>query len=223
MASQRQMKARLHGGCWNNAGHRRVPMHAKGERYAESIMAKEGQARRVAVYCGSANGSDPAFLAEARALGARIAAAGLGMVYGGASVGLMGAVADAAVAGGAEVIGVLPEVLSGSEIAHKGLARLETVKTMHARKARMVHLADAFLVLPGGYGTLDELMEIVTWKQLRLHAKPCVLINTAHYWDGLLSFLDTAVEAGFLKGENRGLLQVARHAEEAVGMVVEHD
>ncbi|HEY6489748.1 MAG: TIGR00730 family Rossman fold protein [Terracidiphilus sp.] len=186
-------------------------------------MAGEGQARRVAVYCGSADGSNPAFLREARALGAQIATAGLGMVYGGASVGLMGAVADAAVAGGAEVIGVLPEVLSGSEIAHKGLARLETVKTMHARKARMVHLAEAFLVLPGGYGTLDELMEIVTWKQLRLHAKPCVLINTANYWDGLLAFLDTAVEAGFLKGENRGLLEVARDAEEAVGMVVDRD
>jgi uncharacterized protein (TIGR00730 family) len=172
--------------------------------------------RRVAVYCGSANGTDPAFLAEARALGTAIAAAGLGMVYGGASVGLMGAVADAALAGGAEVIGVLPEVLSGSEIAHNGLTRLEVVKTMHARKARMVHLADAFLILPGGYGTLDELMEIVTWKQLRLHAKPCVLINTAGYWNGLLEFLDTAVTAGFLKAENRHLLQVAANAEDAV-------
>lgn len=200
-----------------------LPMRAKGERYAESIMAGEGRARRVAVYCGSANGSDPAFLAEACALGTRIAGAGLGMVYGGAGVGLMGAVADAALAGGAEVVGVLPEVLSGSEIAHKGLTRLETVKTMHARKARMVHLADAFLVLPGGYGTLDELMEIVTWKQLRLHAKPCALINTAHYWDGLLAFLDTAVTAGFLKAENRGMLQLARDAEEAVEMVVERD
>lgn len=142
------------------------------------------------------------------------------MVYGGASVGLMGAVADAALAGGAEVIGVLPEVLSGSEIAHSGLTRLEVVKTMHTRKARMVHLADAFLILPGGYGTLDELMEIVTWKQLRLHAKPCILINTAGYWNGLLGFLDTAVGAGFLKTENRGLLEVAKDADEAVGRVV---
>jgi len=176
--------------------------------------------RRVAVYCGSASGTDPAFLAEARALGTAIAVAGLGMVYGGASVGLMGAVADAALAGGAEVIGVLPEILSGSEIAHSGLTRLEVVKTMHARKARMVHLADAFLILPGGYGTLDELMEIVTWKQLRLHAKPCILINTAGYWNGLLEFLDTAVGAGFLKAENRGLLEVAKDADEAVGRVV---
>ena len=176
--------------------------------------------QRVAVYCGSASGTNPAFLAEARALGKALAAAGLGMVYGGASAGLMGAVADAALAEGGEVIGVLPEILSGSEIAHSGLTRLEVVKTMHARKARMVHLADAFLILPGGYGTLDELMEIVTWKQLRLHAKPCILINTAGYWNGLLEFLETTVAAGFLKAENRGLLEVAADAEEAVGMVV---
>ena len=175
--------------------------------------------RRVAVYCGSASGNDPAFLAEAVALGTAIAAAGFGLVYGGASVGLMGAVADAALAGGAEVIGVLPEVLSGSEIEHTGLTRLEVVPTMHASKARMVKLADAFLILPGGYGTLDELMEIVTWKQLRLHAKPCVLINTEGYWDGLLSFLDSTVAAGFLKPENRKLLRVAECALEAVTMV----
>lgn len=177
--------------------------------------------RRVAVYCGSANGGDPAFLAEAKELGSAIARAGLNLVYGGASVGLMGAVADAALAGGAEVIGVLPEILSGSEIAHRGLTRLEMVPTMHERKARMVKLADAFLMLPGGYGTLDEMMEIVTWKQLRLHAKPCVLINTAGYWDGLLAFLDRAVEAGFLKAENRRLLEVAATAAEAVERVVQ--
>jgi uncharacterized protein (TIGR00730 family) len=176
--------------------------------------------KRVAVYCGSANGSDPLFLAEAGALGSAIAGAGLGLVYGGASVGLMGAVADAALAGGAEVIGVLPEILSGSEIAHRGLTRLEMVPTMHERKARMVKLADAFLMLPGGYGTLDEMMEIVTWKQLRLHAKPCVLINTAGYWDGLLAFLDRAVDAGFLKAENRRLLEVVATAAEAVQVAV---
>ena len=177
--------------------------------------------KRVAVYCGSADGSDPVFLAEAKALGAAIAEAGLGMVYGGASLGLMGAVADAALAGGAEVVGVLPEILAGSEIAHRGLTRLEMVPTMHERKARIVKLADAFLMLPGGYGTLDEMMEIVTWKQLRLHAKPCILINTANYWDGLLAFLDHAVESGFLKAGNRRLLEVAATAGEAVGVVVQ--
>jgi uncharacterized protein (TIGR00730 family) len=183
-------------------------------------MTPLNKTRRVAVYCGSANGNDPAFLAEARALGAAIAAARLGMVYGGACVGLMGAVADAALAGGAEVIGVLPEVLSGKEIAHQGLTTLEFVSTMHQRKARMVELADAFLVLPGGYGTLEELLEVVTWAQLRLHAKPSILINTAGYWEGLLKFLDTAVASGFLKPENRALMRVAATAEEAVGMVV---
>ena len=185
------------------------------------MSSSKHRARRVAVYCGSASGTDPAFLVEAVAVGKAIAAAGLGVVYGGASVGLMGAMADAALAGGAEVIGVLPEILTGSEIAHTGLTRLEVVPTMHERKALMVKLADAFLILPGGYGTLDEMMEIVTWKQLRLHAKPCILINTAGYWNGLLEFLDHAVEAGFLKPENRSLLQVARDAEEAVGMVAD--
>jgi uncharacterized protein (TIGR00730 family) len=170
----------------------------------------------VAVYCGSADGNDTVYLAEARALGNAIAAAHMGLVYGGANVGLMGAVADAALDGGAEVIGVLPEVLAGREIAHTGRTRLETVATMHQRKARMVALADAFLTLPGGYGTLDETLEIITWSQLRLHDKPCILINTAGYWDGLLEFLDSTVAAGFLKPENRALLLVARNAAEAL-------
>ncbi|MGO9316171.1 MAG: TIGR00730 family Rossman fold protein [Terracidiphilus sp.] len=177
--------------------------------------------RRVAVYCGSANGSNPAFVAEARALGAAIAAAGLGLVYGGACVGLMGTVADAALAAGAEVIGVLPAVLTGREIEHTRLTRLELVETMHQRKARQVELADAFLVLPGGYGTMDEMVEVVTWAQLGLHAKPCILINTAGYWDGLLAFLDNAVAAGFVKAKNRGLVRVADNAKDAMRMVVE--
>jgi uncharacterized protein (TIGR00730 family) len=175
---------------------------------------------RVAVYCASAMGHNPAFRAEAAALGKAIAAAGLGLIYGGANCGLMGTVADAALAEGAEVIGVLPAVLSDREIAHAGLTRLEPVSSMHERKARMVELADAFLILPGGYGTLDELMEVITWAQLEIHAKPCILINTLGYWDGLLAFLDTTVREGFLKPQNRGLMRVAGSAEEAVGMVV---
>ena len=184
-------------------------------------MASRKLQQRVAVYCGSAKGNNPAFLVEAAALGKAISSAGLGLVYGGASVGLMGAVADAALAGGAEVIGVLPDVLAGSEIAHGGLTRLEMVATMHERKARMAELADAFLMLPGGYGTLDEMMEAVTWAQLGLHQKPCILINTAGYWDGLMRFLDSAVTAGFLKAKNRELLVVAASAAEAVGMVAD--
>jgi uncharacterized protein (TIGR00730 family) len=142
------------------------------------------------------------------------------MVYGGANIGLMGAVADAALAGGAEVIGVLPEFLAGREIAHTGLTRLETVGTMHQRKARMVALADAFLILPGGYGTLDELFEILTWSQLKMHAKPCILINTAGYWDPLLGFADTMVASGFLPLKSRALMQVAPDAAAAVRMLL---
>jgi uncharacterized protein (TIGR00730 family) len=178
-----------------------------------------GPKKRVAVYCGSASGSNPAFLLEASALGREIAAAGLGLVYGGASVGLMGAVADAALDAGAEVIGVLPAILSGKEIAHSGLTALELVPTMHERKARMAELADAFLILPGGYGTFDELMEAVTWAQLGLHDKPCILINTVGYWNGLLAFLDSVVVAGFLKPENRRLMLVADTAAEAVSTI----
>ena len=176
--------------------------------------------RRVAVFCGSALGTNPAFVAEARALGASIAAAGRGLVYGGACVGVMGAVADAALAGVTEVIGVLPAVLADREIAHTGLTALELAPTMHERKARMAELADAFLVLPGGFGTLDELQEAVTWAQLGLHTKPVILINTAGYWDGLLAFLDSTVAAGFLKQKNRDLLRVAASAQDAVRMVV---
>jgi hypothetical protein len=191
-------------------------------RYPENNMiSSSNTSRRVAVYCGSANGNNPAFLAEATALGTAIADAGLGLVYSGARVGLMGAVADAALAGGAEAIGVLPAVLVAREIAHEGLTTLELVTTMHERKARMVELADAFLVLPGGYGTLEEMLEVVTWAQLGLHAKPCILINTAGYWDGLLQFLDTAVVAGFLYAGNRNLLQVVDCSSDAVNKVLQ--
>jgi uncharacterized protein (TIGR00730 family) len=176
--------------------------------------------RRVAVFCGSAFGTDPAFRAEATALGAAIAKAGLGLVYGGACRGLMGAVADAALAAGGEVIGVLPEALSGREIAHNGLTSLELVSTMHERKARIHELSGAILALPGGYGTLDELLEAITWAQIGLHAKPCILINTLDYWNGLLAFIDTAVAAGFIESKNRVLVRVAANAADALAMAV---
>ncbi len=183
------------------------------------MNSTNGHKKCVAVYCGSASGTNPAFIAEATALGEGIGSAGLAMVYGGANIGLMGAVANAALSAGAEVVGVLPEILAGKEIAHSDLTSLEMVPTMHERKARMAELADAFLILPGGYGTFDELMEAVTWAQLGLHGKPCILINTAGYWNGLLSFLDTSVAAGFLKPENRQLMRVAATAAEAIDLV----
>jgi uncharacterized protein (TIGR00730 family) len=184
-------------------------------------MENSGKGRCcVAVFCGSAFGNDPAFRAEATKLGTAIAKAGLGLVYGGACRGLMGAVADAALAAGGEVIGVLPKSLEGREIGHKGLTRLELVPTMHERKARIHELADAFVILPGGFGTLEEVLEAVTWAQIGLHTKPCVLVNTAGYWNGLLEFLDTAVAAGFIETRNRTLLLVAVDAAQALSMAL---
>ena len=174
--------------------------------------------RRIGVFCGSSDGARPEFRAEAIALGEAIAAAGLGLVYGGASCGLMGAVADAALARGAEVIGVLPRILEGREIAHTGLTSLEIVATMHERKARIHQLSCALITLPGGHGTLDELMEAVTWAQLELHDKPCILVNTLGYWNGLLTFLDTAVRSGFVRPKDRALLRVTDHAAEALDL-----
>ncbi len=172
--------------------------------------------RRIGVYCGSSNGTRFEFRAEAVALGEAIAAAGMGLVYGGASCGLMGALADAALERGAEVIGVLPRLLEGREIAHTGLTSLEIVATMHERKARIHELSCALITLPGGHGTLDELMEAVTWAQLGLHHKPCIVVNTLGYWNGLLAFLDSAVGAGFVRPSDRALLRVAANAEEAL-------
>lgn len=172
--------------------------------------------RRIAVYCGSASGNNPAYRAEAATLGAALAQAGMGLVYGGACRGLMGILADAALAAGGEVIGVLPDVLKGREIAHLGLTSLELVSTMHERKARIHELSDAIIALPGGYGTLDELLEAITWAQIGLHTKPCILINTADYWNGLLAFLDTAVTEGFVETKNRNLVRVAANSAEAL-------
>ena len=173
----------------------------------------------ICVFCGSSDGAHPAYREEATHLGARLAAHGFGLVYGGASVGLMGAVADAALAGGAPVIGVLPAVLKDREIAHRGLTELHYVDTMHERKALMANRAGAFLALPGGFGTLDEFLEILTWAQLGLHAKPCVLVNTRGYFDGLLRFLDHAVAEGFIRDQHRATLQVASGADDALDKI----
>lgn len=176
----------------------------------------------ICVFCGSANGADPAYVQTAKELGQRIATSGLGLVFGGATVGLMGVLADAAIAGGAEVIGVMPEVLMDREIANRGITHFHVVKTMHERKALMYDHANAFIVLPGGYGTLDEFMEIVTWAQLKIHQKPCILLNINGYYDSFLAFLDHAVAQGFIKPENRRLIQVAQDAASALGIAQSH-
>jgi uncharacterized protein (TIGR00730 family) len=163
----------------------------------------------VCVFCGSADGARPAYVAAARELGRTIAERGYGLLYGGATVGLMGAVADAALAAGGEVVGVIPDVIMDREIGHPGLTELHVVRTMHERKALLASRADAFVALPGGYGTMDEFIEIVTWAQLRIHLNPCILLSVEGYYDPLLKFLASAVEEGFIKPENRALVRVA--------------
>jgi uncharacterized protein (TIGR00730 family) len=177
---------------------------------------KPSSAGRVGVFCGSRAGASPKYFVEAKSLGSQLAIRGWGLVYGGTSVGLMGATADAALSGHAEVIGVLPQALQDREIAHRGLTQLHLVDSMHERKALMASLSDAFIALPGGYGTLDEFFEIVTWAQLNIHSKPCVLINTGGYYDFLLRFIGHAVTEGFVTPANVGLLHAARDSAEAL-------
>ena len=161
---------------------------------------------RIAVYCGSSSGSSSLFKFTAIELGALIANQGMALVYGGARIGLMGAVADAALASGGDVIGVIPEALILDEVVHTGLTHLEVVGSMHERKGRMLELADAVVAMPGGLGTLEELFEALTWAQLRFHTKPIALLNLNGYFDDLLSFLDNSVSTGFLSERNRTLL-----------------
>jgi uncharacterized protein (TIGR00730 family) len=153
----------------------------------------------VCVFCGSSSGNDPAFAAAAEQFGKGLAARGAALVYGGASVGLMGAVADAVVVAGGHATGVITEALAGHEIAHTTLSELRVVTTMHERKAQMSERSDAFVMLPGGFGTYEEFMESVTWVQLGIHDKVCAILNTNGFYDGLLDFLRDAVEAGFIK------------------------
>jgi uncharacterized protein (TIGR00730 family) len=165
--------------------------------------------RRVCVYAGSNHGSDPAYAESARALGTELAARGIGLVYGGGKVGLMGAIADAALAAGGEAIGVMPQALIDREIGHTGLTELKVVDSMHERKALMAELSDAFVALPGGIGTLEELIEIYTWSQLGIHDKACGVLNVRGYYDGLATFLDHAVSEGFLRAQHRAVLSIA--------------
>ncbi|MBX3269135.1 MAG: TIGR00730 family Rossman fold protein [Sandaracinaceae bacterium] len=162
--------------------------------------------KRLCVFCGSAPGASERYAEAAAEVGRALARRGVGLVYGGASIGTMGIVADAALTAGGEVIGVVPVALVEREVAHRGLTELIVVDGMHARKARMTELSDAFLALPGGYGTLDELFEALTWSQLGIHAHPVGLWDVGGYWSPLLTLLDAMVREGFLHPANRARL-----------------
>ena len=165
--------------------------------------------RRVCVYAGSNPGSDPAYAEAAAAFAATMAERGIGLVYGGGKVGLMGVLADTMLAHGGEAIGVMPQALIDREIGHPGLTELKVVDSMHERKAQMAELSDAFVAVPGGIGTLEELIEVYTWSQLGIHDKACGVLNVNGYYDHLAALLDHAVAEGFLRPEHRAVLSVA--------------
>lgn len=165
--------------------------------------------KRIAIYCGSATPADPVYIDSARAVGRTLAERGIGVVYGGGRLGLMGAVADAALAAGGEVIGVIPEALVTGEVAHGDLTRLTVVRTMHERKQAFTDLSDGFITLPGGTGTMDELWEAMSWAQLGYHAKPVGLLNVAGFYDGLIAFVGTMADTGFIRPQHRGILITA--------------
>jgi len=169
--------------------------------------------QRLCVFCGSSPGHDPAYAASAAQFGRVLAERGIGLVYGGGRVGLMGALADAALAAGAEVIGVIPQALLERELGHRGLTQLRVVDSMHARKALMGELASGFVALPGGIGTLEELFEVWSWAQLGLHRKPCGLLDVGGFFAPLVGFLDRQVEAGFTHPAYRAMLTVASTPE----------
>jgi len=172
------------------------------------VTATPRSFKRICVFCGSSHGSNPVYADAAKNVGSELARRGIGLVYGGGNVGLMGVIADAVLAGGGHVIGVIPEALMAKEVGHRGLPDLRVVKTMHERKALMAELSDAFVALPGGIGTFEEFFEIVTWAQLGLHSKPCALLNVNGFYDPLLRLLDHAIEEHFVKPKQRDLLIV---------------
>jgi uncharacterized protein (TIGR00730 family) len=164
--------------------------------------------RRICVFCGSSKGKAPEYVTAAEVVGRELARRGIGLVYGGGNIGLMGIVADSALAAGGEVIGVIPEALVAKEVCHRGLPDLRIVKTMHERKALMAELSDGFLALPGGFGTFEEFLEVVTWAQLGLHPKPCGLLNVSGFFTPLLKLIDHAVAEGFIRPAHRELVLV---------------
>ena len=172
--------------------------------------------RNVAVFCASSNGSHSSYREAAIELGTILARHNIGIIYGGANVGLMQALAESSLSAGGRVVGVIPEVLLDLEVAHHGITELHVTSTMHTRKAMMNELADAFLILPGGFGTLEEMFEVLAWQTLKLHQKPIVLINISGFYDNLLAFLDHCVAEGLLKPRNREALVVANSVENAL-------
>ncbi|NIJ07178.1 hypothetical protein FHS31_000774 [Sphingomonas vulcanisoli] len=162
--------------------------------------------KRLAIYCGSASPADPCFIDSARHVGRSLAERGIGVVYGGGRLGLMGAIADSALEAGGEVIGIIPTALVNLEVAHRGLTELQVVETMHQRKQAFTDLSDGFITLPGGTGTMDELWEALSWAQLGYHTKPVGLLNVAGYYDGLLTFAEKMSEVGFLRPQHRDIL-----------------
>lgn len=178
--------------------------------------------KRIAVYCGSATPSDPVYIDAARAVGRTLAERGIGLVYGGGRLGLMGAVADAALEAGGEVIGVIPTLLVNAEVAHRGLTRLEVVETMHERKARFTELADGFINLPGGTGTMDELWEALSWAQLGYHTDPVGLLNVAGYYDQLVGFWHHMATVGFVRPQHRDLLIVDSSVDGLLAQMAAH-
>jgi len=162
---------------------------------------------RWCVFCGSSPGHDPRFVAAATELGSALATRGIEVVFGGGRVGMMGALADAALAAGGRVVGIIPHALERREVAHRGVSELHVVESMHDRKAMMAELSDGFIALPGGFGTLEEYCEAVTWVQLGLQQKPTLLVNVAGYFDPLIALFDRAVEAGFVNVANRNIVE----------------
>lgn len=172
--------------------------------------------RSLCVFCGASPGAVPAYAEDAAALGKEMAETGVRLIYGGGGIGIMGVVARAVLAHGGEVVGIIPEHLQTAEIALEGLTELHVVPDMHTRKRMMFDRSDAIAVLPGGFGTLDETFEILTWKQLNLHDKPVVLVNTAGYWDGLLAFCRSMQGAGFIRDKHMGMFSVVDTAPQAL-------
>ena len=184
--------------------------------------ATDREMKRVCVFAGSSLGIRPEYQLSARQLGSALAARQLGLVYGGARVGLMGALADAVLAARGEVIGVIPDRLLAKEIAHTDLTTLHVVSSMHERKALMADLSDAFVAMPGGFGTWEEFFEVLTWSQLGLHRKPCGLLNVGGYFDPLLTFMTHAVSEGFVRPEHQAMVVVSRSPDELLDMVARH-